>query len=80
MTASPQPHATTFSRSSTLSVGSGSSGDITLLGDEPRKKPFRFRSATVAIDAGLASFNAYRRGKGRRGKGPCSSRGVTLHC
>ena len=47
-TVSPPPHARTFSRSSTTSVGSVSSDEITRLGDEPRKKPTRCRSATVA--------------------------------
>lgn len=66
----PQPYTRTLSRWSTATtVGSGLLSHTMLFGDVPRKKPIRFRSATVAIDAGLASFNAYRKGKNRRGKG-----------
>ena len=71
---SPEPHSAVFSPSRR------SSGDETLMGDEPEEKAkpvpvrrhTRFRSATVAVDNAAANFARYKRGKDKKGKGKFS--------
>lgn len=78
---SPEPQSAVFSPSRR------SSGDETLMGDEPEEKAkpvpvrrhTRFRSATVAVDNAAANFARYKRGKDKKGKGECSSLPASRH-
>ena len=70
ITDSPEPKSAEFFESPSRQHSRHlSSGESTLNGDESPPQRLRFRSATVALDGAAWSFDRYRRGRDRKGKG-----------